>query len=162
MKELPPYKFTPVFEVILDSIRNRNEIKKAFDEMVDHFVENQDEFYDTLMQVKEAIESNPELTPGQIKALEDIERVFEEGMPADVYFTFAEELLLDDFTKIYRQIRDKNPVDAIRENKTVSITFYSLISGPDETESVIHNKLGVKKMTLRAQDFVLQYQMLFN
>lgn len=162
MKSLPPYKFSPIFEVIISSSQHSNEIRKAFDEMVKYYVDNPDEFVDILLQTRDIIESSEHLSKSQLNALSQIEKVLDNNIPADKYFVFSEDLLLNDLKKIYKQIRDKHTIDVIRDNKSVDITFYSLVSSDEDAEFIVHNKLGVKKITLKAQDFMTQYQMLLN
>ena len=158
MEQQPvPYKFSPIFEVINFSQKRTEEIRFEYRKLVEYYKENP---YDLRLTMEQTINI----------ALMELIRMIDEGIDAEKYFTFGEEMLLDDFRKIYQQIRNKYPISYIQNNEEVEVLFYSIGQTPDTPVGELlpsgqvntGSKIMVDKMRLRAKDFLIQYQMLNN
>jgi hypothetical protein len=166
MKPFPKYEFSPIFKIILQSKRNERSIRREFKKMVDFYKENPDAFYENLIATKENLEnreSKGELSPGELNALKEIDNLLNSVLDPDAYFLFGEELLVNDFTKIYKQMKMKCTIDQIRENVPVEIHYYTINSEIPEDDMICKDsKISVEKLKVNTIDFLFQYQMLYN
>lgn len=163
MNPLPPYKFTPLFEVILNSYKNKKIIKEEFKKMVDFYKENPLAFYDNLIASKENLESRNELTIPEKKTLDEINKLLNNVLNPESYFIFGDDMLLDDFNKIYNQVKTICSIEDIRNNKPVEVYYYFLDENVSDEERIFPgSKISVNKMTINSLDFLLLYQMFYN
>jgi hypothetical protein len=171
MEQKIPYRFSPIFEVVNFSQKSSDVIRDEYKKLVQYYKENPYDLRMTMEQTIEILENREARTKDEETALQELKQMLEdEQLDAEKYFLFGEEMLLDDFRKIYKQIRDKYPISFVQNNEEVEIMFYSIGQAPDVPVGEIlptgqintGSKIIIDKMILKAKDFLVQYQMLHN
>ncbi|MEO6303755.1 MAG: hypothetical protein ABIP51_11355 [Bacteroidia bacterium] len=163
MEPLSPFKFTPIFDIIINTKQKEKVIKREFKKMVEFYKENPDAFLNNLLDSKDSLESKETLTPTEESALDEIYSILNSVLDPEMYFSFSDEMLLNDFTKIYKQIKGKCRKEDITNNVEVGIYYYTI---PEEINDDLKiykdSNITVNSVSVKCLDFLLQYQMLYN
>jgi len=161
MNLLKQYQMGPVFDVIIESAKNEKKIREEFDKSITYFIEHPDFFMESVMVTKEQLENLVTLNSTEKSSLQAIYNLLDKkDFDVREYFQFKEELLLNNFVKIYKQVESKYPLSCIQNNEEIDILYYTI---SDDTEfKTEYSKLCLNKLTVKALDFLISYQMLNN
>lgn len=158
------FPFNTYVTLMLYSQENKEIIMDEFDKLYDYFAEHPEEFQKTLYYSKDLLEGKEYLTDAEEYSLEQIYKMMNSDDPVAEYFSFKDEFLLDDMTKIFNQIKVNYTTESLRRNPTVEIYFYALKHDiPDYRDELhIESELCVEKITMDVYDFMHEYQTLCN
>lgn len=151
-------QLSEILRTIKFVILNEKEIKKEFNKLIAYYMENPDLFSCIVNETKELLEAK---NPRTILENNTLKQINDYLIDLDIkkYYKFQDKFFLNDIRKIYIQIRDFYPVSVVTNNELVNIMFYSIMEEPNPEDN---SKLFLNMFTVKARDFMLSYQMLYN
>ena len=166
MSQLIPFKLSNIFELVSYSKKNEDLIREEFKKMVEYYKVNPDVFLDDLLNSKDYLESIEFKTESDNIALDELYDILDSVLDPEKYFLFSEEMLLNDFSKIYKQIKKNlKSINEIRDNAVIEVHYYTIVNdlfNKNKNKIAKNSSIAVEKISLKTMDFLLQYQMLYN
>lgn len=158
-------KQSPLFNIIKSTQQNKAAIKREFKKLIQYYKDNPEAFLDCLYETKQIYDSKTYLTRAELATLTKIENMINQEieMSPENLFKFTDNFLLDNYSKIFRQIKNTLTEGELSQNAVAVVYFYSVKEeGTDKITMSEGSNFCLEKIQFHSLEFVLQYQMLFN
>lgn len=120
------YKFDSLLNIVATAQRNRELIRIEFEILRNFYENNPHAFYHSLEDTQDGLKSKEELSDFEKLSIDEIEKILSAKEEISKLFYYREDLLMDSFHKLYRQVILNNEIEGIIEKPYIEFLLYTI------------------------------------